>query len=220
MTKKVTTLLAMALVTMAAIAADRPNIIELPGLSVDAGQLKLNGTPYRGMGANYFSIFYRILKNPSDRSYEEGLKSLSEAKIPFVRFMACGYWPVEWDLYMKDKERYFKRLDAVIQSAERHNVGLIPSLFWNMATFPDLVGESMDQLGNPKGKTIAFIEQYTKEVVLRYRNSPAIWGWEFSNEYNIHVDLPNASEHRPKVVPALKTTLHRRVRRTQNSRYG
>ena len=113
---------------------------------------------------------------------------------------------------MKDKESYFKRLDAVVRSAERHNVGLIPSLFWNIATFPDLVGESMDQLGNPESETIAFIEQYTAEVVQRYRNSPAIWGWEFGNEYNLNVDLPNASSHRPKVVPHLQTGLERTSR--------
>ncbi|MCP4452159.1 MAG: glycoside hydrolase family 5 protein [Planctomycetes bacterium] len=183
-----------------------------PGLSVQNGVLTLAGKPYYGMGANYFSLFSRTLKEPSDNSYDAGLKRLSDAHIPFVRFMACAFWPAEWDLYLQDKAAYFKRLDGVVRCAEKCQIGLIPSLFWHMATVPDLVSEPMDQYGNPESRTIAFVQQYTREVVLRYRASPAIWGWEFGNEYNLAVDLPNASEHRPPVVPQLKTALHRTSR--------
>jgi len=182
------------------------------GLSVQRGVLTLQGKPYKGVGVNYFSLFNRRIKKPGDVSYQKGLESLSEAGVPFVRFMACGFWPVDWDLYLRDKEAYFKLLDSVVESAEKAKIGLIPSLFWYMAAVPDIVGEPMDQLGNPNSKTIAFIRQYTKEVVLRYRNSPAIWGWEFGNEYNLHVDLPNASAHRPKVWPSLKTAKTRTKR--------
>jgi len=188
------------------------------GLSVRRGVLTLRGKPYRGIGANYFSLFYRRVKNPSDDSYRTGLKNLSKAKIPFVRFMACGFWPIDWDLYLQDKEAYFKLLDGVVKAAEKTEIGLIPSLFWHMSTVPDIVGESMDQLGNLKSKTIAFIRTYTKEVVLRYKDSPAIWAWEFGNEYNLHVDLPNASKHRPKVVPQLKTAKTRTKRDELSSR--
>ncbi|MGZ0654909.1 cellulase family glycosylhydrolase [Coraliomargarita sp. W4R72] len=176
------------------------------------GILYSEGGPYRGVGANYFNLFYRTLKDPTDKSYDEGLRKLSAAKIPFVRFMAGGFWPIDWELYFNDKEAYFKRMDAVIRSAEEHQIGLIPSLFWNMATFPDLVGEPMNQLGNKTSKTIAFIKQYTTEMVQRYQDSPAIWGWEFGNEYNLHVDLPNPSNHWPKVVPHLKTARERSSR--------
>ncbi|TWU30579.1 cellulase family glycosylhydrolase [Novipirellula artificiosorum] len=183
-----------------------------PGLSVSEGQLLLAGKPYRGMGANYFNLFYRTLLDSADTSFEEGLKQLSEAEVPFVRFMACGFWPVDWELYRQDKEAYFKRLDRIIRAAEQHQMGLIPCLFWYMPTIPDIVGEPMDQWGNPDSRTTAFMRQYTREIVLRYRNSAAIWGWEFGNEYNLHVDLPNASEHRPKVVSARKTALRRTAR--------
>ena len=183
-----------------------------PGLSVKRGVLALRGKPYSGIGVNYFSLFYRRLKDPSDASCQKGLKRLSEAGIPFARFMACGFWPVDWDLYLRDKEAYFKLLDGVVKSAEKAQIGLIPSLFWHMSTVPDIVGEPMDQLGNPNSKTIAFIRRYTKEVVLRYRDSPAIWAWEFGNEYNLHADLPNASRHRPAVWPRLKTARKRTKR--------
>ena len=184
----------------------------LPGLSVHDGQLLLAGKPYRGMGTNMFSLFYRKIKDPADTSYDDGLKKLSEAGIPFVRFMACGFWSVDWDLYLKDKEEYFKRLDDVVRTAEKHRIGLIPSLFWHTATVSDIVGEPLDQLGNPESKTLAFVAQYTEEVVRRYKDSSAIWGWEFGNEYNLGADLPNADKHRPPVWPTLKTASERTVR--------
>ncbi len=183
-----------------------------PGLSSLDGVLVLNGAPYRGMGVNYFSLFSRALKNPADRSYATGLRQLSEANIPFVRFMACGFWPSDWDLYLNDKPAYFARLDELVRCAETNHIGLIPSLFWNMATVPDLVGEPIDQLGNPGSKTVAFIRQYTREVVTRYRDSRAIWAWEFGNEYALAADLPNAGKFRPPVWPTLKTALQRTAR--------
>jgi hypothetical protein len=53
---------------------------------------------------------------------------------------------------------------------------------------------------------------YVREVVARYRESPAVWGWEFGNEYNLGADLPNAASHRPKVVPKLGTATTRTAR--------
>jgi len=202
---------ALCLLSATADAADpvhRPPL----GLTAYDGTLLLAGEPYRGIGANYFSLFSRTINDPTDTSYEVGLEALAQANIPFVRFMAGGFWPIDWDLYLQDKPEYFRRLDRVVHAAEQHRIGLIPSLFWNMATFPDIVGEPIDQLGNPESKTIAFIEQYTAEVVQRYRDSPAVWGWEFGNEYNLHADLPNASAHRPKIVPQLKTAHSRTAR--------
>ena len=194
------------------VCAAEPVAAPLPGLSVRDGQLWLDGKTYRGVGANMFSLFFRTIKNPDDTSYDDGLKKLAEAGIPFVRFMACGFWPVDWDLYLNDKEAYFKRLDSVVRSAEKHRIGLIPSLFWHTATVSDIVGEPLDQLGNPESKTLAFIAQYTEEVVRRYKGSPAIWGWEFGNEYNLGADLPNAAQHRPPVWPTLKTAAERTAR--------
>ena len=41
--------------------------------------------------------------------------------------MACGFWPVDWDLYLRDKKAYFKRLDAVVAAAE-HRPSVWPAL--------------------------------------------------------------------------------------------
>ncbi len=205
-------LIALVLCVAGSAARSEQQTAARPGLSVQDGVLHLAGKPYRGMGVNYFNLFFRTLKDPSDKSYDRGLAQLAEAGIPFVRFMCGGYWPSEWELYQRDKDGYFRLLDEVVRSAERHRVGLVPSLFWTVAIAPDLVGEPVDQLGNPQSKSIAFIRQYTREVVTRYQHSPALWAWEFGNEFNLAADLPNAAEHRPPIVPSLKTPLTRSPR--------
>jgi hypothetical protein len=54
---------------------------------------------------------------------------------------------------------------------------------------PDAVGEHHDQWENPKSKTIGTMRQYVGDIVGRYKDSPAIWAWEFGNEPNLSVDL-------------------------------
>jgi hypothetical protein len=180
------------------------------GLTVNAqGVLVKDGRPYRGIGVNYFSAFYRHLLDPRDTSYEAGFAALAQARIPFVRLMGGGYWPVEQKLYQQNRAEFFRRFDGVVRAAERHGIGLIPSLFWHVPTVPDLVGEPVNAWGNPGGKTHAYMRAYVQDMVTRYRGSPALWGWEFGNEFNLGADLPNASEWRPPIVPELGTPTSR-----------
>lgn len=177
-----------------------------PGLSAGPdGSLRLAGKPFRGIGVNYYDAFVRTLAEPARTNYGAGFRTLAERGIPFARFSAGGYWPSDWGLYRTNRAEHFARLDALVKSAERHDVGLIPSLFWLVSTVPDLVGEPCDRWGDPASRTHAFLRDYVREVVTRYGNSPAIWAWEFGNEYNLLADLPNAAEHRPASVPELGT---------------
>lgn len=187
-----------------------PAMAQPYGLHVDEqGRLTKDGKPYRGIGMNYYDVFLRKLDNAAETDYEQGFAQLAVAKIPFVRFIACGFWPKDARLYLDDREEFFRRFDAIVKAAEAHGVGLIPSLFWNQPTVCDLVGETCDQWGNTESKTTAYMRRYVKDVVTRYRNSPAIWGWEFANEYNLGANLPNAKEWRPPVVPDRQTALSR-----------
>jgi hypothetical protein len=162
-----------------------------PGLTVKDGHFFKGGKPYRGVGANYFDLFIRVLKNPSNISSLEGLQRLSKAGIPFVR-CSMGFGAEDWKFYFENREEYLRRMDLVVRAAEQSKIGLIPSLFWTFR-LSDIAGEHGDQWGNPESKTIAMMRQYVGDIVSRYRDSPAIWGWEFGNEPNLHVDLPNAA---------------------------
>ncbi len=173
------------------------------------GTMLRGGTPYRGVGVNYFDAFFRTLQNPDDTSYDAGFAELVQRDIPFARFMACGFWPVDFRLYREDKAKYFALLDGVIASAAKHKVGLIPSLNWYNSCIPDMVGEPRNAWGDPESKTVQFMRQYATEVVSRYVDFPAIWAWELGNEWSLSADLPNAAEWRPKIVPRLGTATSR-----------
>ncbi len=196
---------ACAVVTLGVSAFAAPKQL---GLRVDNGVVIKDGRPFRGIGVNYFDLFARTLAEPNDVSYKAGLKTLADHHVPFARFMACGYWPVNNDLYFKDKQAYFRLMDGVVKAAEENGVGLIPSFFFCYSTLPDLAGEPMSAWGDPKSKTIALMRQYTRDVVTRYRNSPAIWGWEFGNEIMLQADL-HSPENRPPVWPTLGTAKSR-----------
>ena len=156
-----------------------------------AGVLTKNGAPYRGIGVNYYDAFIRTLRNPQDDSYRAGFSKLGANNIPFARFAAGGYTANDLQLYLTDKEAYFRLLDGVVHSAEKSNVGLIASLFWSIAAVSDAVHEPRERWGDANSKTRQFMRAIHRDVVSRYVNSPAIWGWEFSCELSLPVDMPN-----------------------------
>ena len=213
MKKNLTILTALLLAPLAALhaAEPKPNVLLIVapksvGLTngPNATVLK-DGKPYRGVGINYFDCFLCTIQKGDDTSYDVGFATLAAKGIPFARFCATGFWPRDMKLYQTDRAEYFRRLDGVVHSAEKHGIGLVPSLFWLFACVPDLVGEPMDQWANPQSKTHAWMREYVREVVTRYRDNPTIWAWEFGNEYSLQANLPNAKEHRPKVHASLGT---------------
>lgn len=178
---------------------------------VDAhGTLVRNGRPYRAIGVNGYDLFVRTLADPgATNRLDAFFEPLARLGIPFVRFSACGYWPKDWTLFRTQPEAHAARFDAVIAAARRHGVGLIPSLFWHHPTLPDLVGEPVSAWGDPESRTHREMRAYITAMVAPHRNDPTIWAWELGNEFNLAADLPNASEHRPPVVPDLGTPTKR-----------
>lgn len=160
------------------------------GLTVDSrGVLIRNGTPYRGVGVNYYDAFLRTLRSPDDVSYREGFAQLGAHGIPFARIAAGGYTGKDLRLYLTEREAYFQKLDAVIQRAEKSNVGLIASVFWSIAAVSEAVHEPRERWGDGQSETRKFMRRYTHDVVSRYAHSPAIWGWEFSCELSLPFNL-------------------------------
>jgi hypothetical protein len=161
------------------------------------GSVRLNNFPYQGFAVNYFDAFDRVLWNVNDTSYTNGFLGLAQKKLPFARLDLSGYSPIHANLFFTDQAEYFRRLDAVVASAAQNGVGLIPSFFWTIYTFSDLAGEHLDQLANSNSITRQKMRQFTTAVVNRYKSNPAIWAWEFGNEWNLAVDLPNATQFLP-----------------------
>lgn len=169
--------------------------------------------PVRAFGVNCFDLFYgRLFRHGGVRLASVRLRELSMRGIPFVRFSASPFWPREWSAYRDDPARYFGVLDEVVAAAENNGVGLVPSLFWNPASVSDMVDEPVSDWGRADSQTRAFMAEYTDRVVARYRQSSAIWMWEFGNEFNTYANVSNAMKWWPKVDVSQGTPARRSVR--------
>ena len=196
-------------IALAAFAAPTASA-QSPGLTVsDEGTLLKDGAPYRGIGVNYFDAFLQQLLDRDSTDHEADFAELARRGIPFVRFAATGFYPTELRVYLDDRDAYLGKMDNVVRTAEQHGIGLIPSFFWADFCVPDLMGDPRSAWGDPSSKTIAHMRRYVRDIVSRYKDSPAIWAWEFGNEYDLGADLPNAADHRPPVLPHLGTPAKR-----------
>ena len=178
------------------------------GLYIKDGLFYRDDKPVNAYGINYFNVFLRIndaaVKGKTgDLSWKRGLEILSENKVPFVRFSVFPFYPVDWKLYLEDKQTYFSNMDKVVREAERLNMGLIPSIFWVHHTLQDLLNEPVNAIGNENSKTRNFMRTYAREVIAHYKDSPAIWGWEFGNEFALACDLPGEKTDLPAIITKL-----------------
>jgi len=183
-------------------------------LRVENGVFIRNGKEYSGIGVNYFDLFRRLIEKGVIREERIGpviekFSALKKYHVPFVRFAACGFYPVEVKLYQQSPDKYFALMDKIVKQAEIENIGLIPSLFWQYFAVPDLVGEHISKWGDSESQTRNFMREYTTRFVERYKHSPAIWGWEFGNEYVLEADHPQDIKPDQWVIPALGTALKR-----------
>lgn len=184
------------------------------GLYVENGTLKKDGKEYTAMGINYFSAFYRRIMQPDVKvDYAKDFAELTDYEIPFIRFMAGGFWPGENKLYFEEKSKYFDMIDELVEGAEKAGLGLIPSLFWFNAAVSDIADEHRNSWGDVASRTHKIMLEYTQDMVKRYKSSKAIWGWEFGNEYNLEADLPEAAKYRPGINKQLGT---REIRNTKD----
>ena len=173
------------------------------GLTVSPrGVLEKHGQPYRGIGVNFVGALRRLLANPDDPSVPHAFKELQTYHIPFVRFPALAVWGSDArcrayveQVYKSDPRHYFHAMDKLCAIANKYHVGLIPSLFFTF--WPNALAREhgLAVWNNPKSRTYRIWTQFVTQMISRYAHNPAIWGWEFGNELNLRMDLPNARTH-------------------------
>ena len=199
LTLLITLLLALPVALHAADAA-KPAFAERTahspwGLHVEAdGTLTLAGKPFYGIGLCFYDGFIRTIRGPKYQPYTPSLKRIAVSKIPFIRVPFSGFWPNELKLYQNKPAEYFREMDLFVKTCEENKIGIIADLFWTKFSVSDVVGESVNQIGNPASKTMEYARKYTRELVSRYKDSPAIWGWEIGSEFNLAADLDKQGE--------------------------
>lgn len=172
-----------------------PAVQTSQGLHVETdGTLTLAGKPFYGMGLCFYDGFLRTIRNAKYSPYAPSLKKIAASKIPFIRVPFSGFWPNELKVYQTKPEQYFREMDLFVKTCEENKIGIIADLFWTKFSVSDVVGESVNQIGNPASKTMEYTRKYVRDVVGRYKDSPAIWGWEIGNEFNLAADLDKQGE--------------------------
>ena len=154
------------------------------------GALTLAGKPFRGFGVNYFGAFAHTWQSDAAQPpYEEAFGRLREYGVDLIRMPFCGYWTDYYEAFERDPETMLRRLDRVVEAAQRARVGIIASRFWHVAALPTWLGEHVSAMGDPLSRTTRCALAYTAAIVSRYADSPAVWAWEIGNEYNLSADL-------------------------------
>jgi hypothetical protein len=194
-------------------ASSKPHPPAPRGLHVETdGTLTLAGKPFYGMGLCYYDGFLRTIRKKNYQPYIPSLQKIATGRIPFIRVPFSGFWPSELKVYQSNPEGYFREMDLFVKNCEENKIGIIADLFWTKFSVSDVVGESVNQIGNPASKTMEYARKYVRDIVGRYKDSPAIWGWEIGNEFNLAADLDKQGEPPlgyPYVLPAKGTPTER-----------
>ena len=160
------------------------------GIKVNSdGSLTINGKYFKAMGLNDVDLVW------SEGKYTNSdFDFLANNKIPFIRVAFGGWWPKVYDWYYNNPDKYFALTDAIVKKAEEKQIGLIIDFLWNNQSFFYYQGEQRADMGNPNSKSVKEAKKFITEIINRYKDSPAVWGYEIGNEYNLSVDLyrPNS----------------------------
>ena len=155
------------------------------------GKMYLNNSYFKAMGLNGFSFVMNEDNSQYKGTYVEYFKTIKKYKIPFIRVTFGGWGENLYTIFDKssDHHEYFEMTDRIIKEAEKNNVGIIIDFFWYLSSLQHYNNEYVVEMANPNSKTMKFEERFVKAIIERYKSSPAVWGYEIGNEYNIEADL-------------------------------
>ena len=177
------------------------------GLQLDAnGNTIYDGQKINWLGVNYFSMVSAcydgsVISENRVKSVMNSLETLQEYNVKAIRFNVGFFYADNWrNQYFTDPEGYFDLLERLFDKAAECNIGLVPSFFWTMYLL-DYYGEhyvpAFENAATNNSQTITFMMDYTTMLVERFASHPAILMWEFGNEYNLQMDLPNWQDLNP-----------------------
>ncbi len=159
------------------------------------GKMMLHGREFMGIGINYYDLFTSVPLRNWDLSLPlKALRTLKSYDCKVIRFSTLPFYAEEFAAY--EDERYWSTMDQIVKEAEKLGIGLLPSLFWTYAVNDYCDEPYQSAFFDENSKTVRFTRAYIKKFVERYAFSPAIYGWEFSNERVLGADFPDATHFR------------------------
>lgn len=159
-------------------------------LTREGTEILLDGKPFRAVGVNKFDLAMQYIAGGSERDKAaQAIKEAADHGFRVIRFLASGFYPKQMQLWSAH-DAYWGRMDDLIATARDAGVWLIPTVMWNHFLFPDMAGETMqDMLTNKDSRSRQYLELYTHQLVTRYKDEPTILFWELTNELNLSADI-------------------------------
>lgn len=180
------------------------------------GAMTYNGAAINYFGVNYYDLLIGVFDYNSDSIDEfklnralSALDTLAGYNVKAIRFSTGFFYPGEWSVYENNNAAYLYALDKIMNKAASVNIGLIPSFFWTDSICQKFNEHYATAYSNPATNNSAsmnFLWQYTQLLVTRYASHPAVFMWEYGNEWNLGCDLPNWFDIHPDTVTADKIT--------------
>lgn len=171
-------------------------------LRVSGTQFFLGKFPYANVGVNIPDLFERFLNN-QDASANKALTDAQAAGVNLVRFWGTTWGPDQFDLFEKDRARWFDAFDRTLAASDHAGIGVVPSLLFNIHMLPEYIrrttnkDEQVVDYLTPGSASNSLAIAYVTAIVTRYKEDPRILFWEIGNEYNLEADLSAQWKKRP-----------------------
>lgn len=163
------------------------------GIQIVGTEFYKDGVPFSGVGINHYALFLNSMVDMGVGGITTPNADIADIAntwgLPFIRFSTNFYdASTIYDNWYDDKTTYYARMDDVFAQAEAHNIGLIPSLFWNLIDFCEVTHTIHGTLSPPSdladksSNAWLLVEEYITEFVNRYKDSPSLYAWNLGNE--------------------------------------
>ena len=171
------------------------------------GEMTYGGKAVLWQGTNNFSLFAGCfsggeVNEQGVQNAFAGLEELAAYNVKAIRF-SCGHffdwnWKQNWigdsETGVSRAEMNMYTLKRLFNKAASLNIGLIPSVYWTnniMGMFGENIG---DGWGTEGSKTWNFALEYQELLMDALNDHPALFMWEFGNEWNLSTDVSGDSD--------------------------
>jgi len=166
------------------------------------------------VGLNKFDLFLQYQGRTSGgresgyqiNSYQKVTQAMAKKAIvdahyigvSYLRVSATGFHPVTygkpWDsdlqLWREDPAAYWELFDQLMNDLQSNDMHIVPVFLWNWTQFPAMTQETASEMiKDPNSEAYQLLKTYIAEFVDRYKDHPALYFYELTNELNLKADL-------------------------------
>jgi hypothetical protein len=141
---------------------------------------------------------------------EKAIVDAHNSGVTYLRVSATGYYPVTYgrpwssdlQLWREDPVAYWKLFDQMMNELHSNDMHIVPVFLWNWTQFPAMTQETASEMiKDPDSESYRLLETYVTEFVDRYKDHPALYFYELTNELNLRADLDGVGRCSQGVSP-------------------